>query len=150
MRRAILISSNNRIDRDGEIVSKRALQEYVTSAYRDGVYVGNNDLLMWHAGDPIGKVKEADVIHGFLVELVEELPDAPVNIGTPDNPFMTTIKACWDAIEKNQDKLGVSQGFQYRDDDLQDGVFRRIVKYESSILPIEIASNPYTLVKLID
>lgn len=150
LRRALLISSNNYIDRDGEIVSKQALADYVNKCYdNEGRYIGKSVMLMWHDGDPIGAIIGVDLSHGFLTEIAEELPDAPVNIGTSDNPIMTTIKACWDMIEAKQDELGVSQGFLYNPATQQDGVYTEIIKFESSILPIEMASNPFTYVKML-
>lgn len=151
MRRAFLISTNNRIDRDGEIVSAQALVDYVTRVHNaDGGYIGDNVLLMWHDGDPIGKIIACDLIANFLVEIAEELPDAPVNIGTADEPIETTVSQCWDTIETIQSELGVSQGFKFLEEDLIDGVYRRIHKTESSILPIEDASNPFTFVRVFD
>lgn len=149
MRKALLISTNNRIDRDYEIVSKQALADYVKSCYDTmGNYIGNNKMLLWHKGDAIGRIIGCDLIHGFLIETVEELPDMPVNVGSSDGLFETTVKTCWDAIEKYQDELGVSQGFLYDSTTQHDGVFTQILKYESSILPLEDASNPYTFVRV--
>lgn len=146
-----LVSSNNRIDRDGEIVTKQALIDYVNFAHDEaGGYIGDNDLLWWHGGDAIGKIIEADVIHGFLVEIAIELEDAPVIVGKAGKEEQTTIKQMWDMIELDPTPLGVSQGFQYLESDRARGVYNRIFKHESSILPIESASNPYTLVKVMD
>lgn len=151
LRRALLISSNNRTDRDGEIVSAEALQGYVKACHDDeGRYIGKNVLLMWHGGEPIGKITECQFVDGFLVELAEELSDAVVNLGDGDEVIEVSIKQAWDYIEAHQVELGVSQGFKYMPDDLQDGVYKRIIKLESSILPIEYASNPFTLVKVVD
>jgi hypothetical protein len=150
MRKALLISTNNRIDRDGEIVSTRALADYVQACHDErGNYIGNSKMLIWHAGDAIGQVLDCDLMNGFLIEVCEELPDSTVNIGTSDETVMASIKAVWDAIESEQDNLGVSQGFLY-DPATQDdeGVFHHILKYESSILPIDRASNPYTFVRV--
>lgn len=150
LRKALLISTNNRIDRDGEIVSTRALADYVQACHNEhGEYIGNSKMLMWHAGEAIGRVLDCDLMNGFLIEVCEELPDAIVSVGTSDDPMTASIKACWDAIAKEQDNLGVSQGFLY-DPATQDdeGVFHHILKYESSILPIDRASNPYTFVRV--
>lgn len=143
----MLISSNNRIDRDGEIVSSKALREYVARVNKRGRYVGGNALLIWHGGDPIGKITECQFQSGFLLEIAKELPDKPVNLGDNAEPIMTTVKACWDWIEQWQDHLGVSQGFRYRDVDFDGKTYHAIDKYESSILPIEYASNPFTFIK---
>lgn len=151
LRKLFLITTNNRIDRDGEIVSLKALEDYVSRAHdENGLYIGNNPLLMWHDGEPIGRIIGCELVHGFLIEIAEELPNSAVNVGTGNEPIATTIKACWDMIEDKQAELGVSQGFKFLDEDLEGNVYRRIYKTESSVLPIEDASNPFTFVKVLN
>lgn len=141
----LLISSNNRIDRDGEIVTEQALTEYVARAHNaDGDYIGANDLLWWHGGDPIGAIIECDMMYGFLVEIAMELPNRVVTIGKPERQEKTTIKQVWDMVESDPKMFGVSQGAWGIEGDDEDGVFDEVEKFESSILPIERASNPFT------
>lgn len=148
-RMMFLVSTNNRIDRDGEIVTRQALEDYVRFAHDEaGAYIGNNDLLWWHGGDAIGKIVECEVIHGFLVEIAIELDNAPVTVGKAGESEQANIADIWDMVESNPRAFGVSQGFQYLEDDKERGVYHRIFKHESSVLPIESASNIYTLVQI--
>lgn len=141
----LLVSSNNRIDRDGEIVTEQALADYVARSHNaDGQYIGANVLLWWHGGQPIGKIIECDLLHGFLVEIAQELPNATVTVGKQEYTEQTTISAIWDMVEKAPNEFGVSQGFEYLEDDKEGVIYHRIYKNESSILPVDKASNIFT------
>jgi hypothetical protein len=142
LRRMFLISSNAYIDRENEIVKRRALQRYVDNF--DG-----NDLLFWHGGEPIGKITSAHLIGPFLVEIAEELPDKIINISKPDDPEpqRISIARVWDFIEETQDKIswGASIGFLTRPADKLRAIFGVIRKIETSVLPLVEAANVLTL-----
>jgi hypothetical protein len=143
LRRMIIISSNAFKDRDHEWVSKKALEDYVKD------FTGN-DLLMWHRGDKVGEIVSAQMMGAFLVEVAQELPDRQVDISEPGGaPMITSVKAIWDAIERNPDIWGASIGFRYKAGDLDDAVYESIKKYETSLLPVEHAANPLTFARII-
>lgn len=165
LRRMLLVSSNGYIDREHEHVTERALEQYVNSAWADDDYVGTNVLLFWHSDghlnasrNAIGDIIYAEMIHGFLVEVAKERVDEIVDIsrkGIGNKPFLKRVSKIWDAIEAQPDMWGASIGFAYLDDpDAPDEPdepkqYEKIYKFETSVLPREYASNPYTLSKVV-
>jgi len=138
-----LISSNAYQDREEEIVKEKALQEYVDTFEPGG------DVMFWHGGDPIGEVVEAKMVGGFLVEIAKELPDQKIDLSRPDeDPYPTTIKAVWNAIEKSDITWGASIGFKYPKGDEQDKAFDTVLIFERSILPRNAAANAVTMSKV--
>ncbi len=145
LRHMLLVSSNNRIDRDGEIVTEKALADYVMRSHDEaGNYIGDNDLLWWHGGDPIGKIIECDLIHGFLVEIAIELPNAVVTVGKQGNTEQVAIADIWDLVQKAPNLFAVSQGGWGMIEDADPNVISAIVKQESSLLPAENPANLFT------
>jgi hypothetical protein len=43
---------------------------------------------------------------------------------------------------------GASIGFRFVRDDIEDGVFEKILKFETSVLPLEVAANPFTFARV--
>lgn len=159
-RRMLIISSNAYRDREEEIIQQKALEGYVNDSWQGDAFVGDNDLLYWHRGDPIGKIVYADMEGAFLIEIAEELPDAEIDLNAPYTeedaplePYPTTIKAVWDAIESTEDSIewGASIGFLAREDEQQqpDVQFTVMRKKETSVLPRRDAANIYTLSQVI-
>jgi hypothetical protein len=140
-----LISSNAFKDREQEIVRQKALEEYVNN------FTGNK-LLWWHGGDAIGKIVDAQMVGAFLVEVAKELPNQAINLAkkSSDPPMKTTIKEVWDFVERKDTGIdwGASIGFRFVRDDIEDGVFERILKFETSVLPLEVAANPFTFARV--
>ena len=134
LRRMLLITSNGYLDRDAEHVSVKALRRYVESCWQprggEEVYVGRNVLLDSHRGPPVGDVVWCDMFGPFLVEIAEER----------DTWY---ARKRWDAYEKASG--GASQGFRYAHRQRVDGTYRSILKYETTVLPVERASNVVTL-----
>jgi hypothetical protein len=132
-----LITSNAYADRDGEIVSERALRHWVASVWKGGRYAADNPLLFWHAGEPIGDVIWSDMRGPFLIEIAKERP----------TPFARRI---FDLIARREAAWGVSHGFvdQAHDYDGRWKVYRRIAKKETSVLPLAFAANAFTTVKV--
>jgi hypothetical protein len=141
----LLVSSNAFKDREQEIVRQKALEEYVNN------FTGNK-LLWWHGGDAIGKVIDAQMVGAFLVEVAKELPNRAINLArkATDAPMNTTIKEVWDFVEDKGTGIdwGASIGFRFIRDDIEDGVFERILKFETSVLPLEVAANPFTFARV--
>lgn len=136
-----IITSNAYRDREGEIVSQKALEDYVEDSWDGDEFVGDNPLLVWHAGDPIGDVIYADMEGPFLIEVARERPNALVNVSDEDEePLMVEIKAIWDGLERESD-LGASHAFLPLASDRKDGVYKRIHKVETSVLPRIAAAN---------
>jgi hypothetical protein len=80
----------------------------------------------------------------FLLEVAKERPNKVVKLTTKGRIWKTTIKHIWDAIEKNLYRWGASHGFKVDDSSFENGVYKHIAKFETSVLPLDAAANPYT------
>lgn len=140
----LIITSNAYRDREQEIVSQKALEEYVEESWDGDEFTGDNVLLVWHAGDPIGDIVYADMEGPFLIEVAQERPNAIIDLAAVgEEPLYTEIKAVWDALERETD-LGASHGFYPVAMDRKDGVYQKIDKQETSTLPRFAAANYLT------
>jgi 2'-5' RNA ligase len=141
----VLRSSNAYRDREDEIISQKALQGYVAEAWNEhDDFVGNNPLLLWHAGDPIGDIVYAEMDGPFLLEVAQERPNTVINLAADGEvPLPVAMKAVWDALEQLDD-LGASPAFYYELGDREDKVYERIYKVETSVLPRWAAANLFT------
>jgi hypothetical protein len=140
LRHMLIVTSNAYKDREQEIIKESALKAYVDTQWKDDEFVGNDPLLLWHAGDPIGEIVFADMKGPFLVEVARELPNQKVNLARDgDPPVIAEVKQLWDALEKERSK-GASHEFTFRDADREDGIYEMISKHETSILPRKYAS----------
>lgn len=149
LRHMLIITSNAYRDREGEIVSQKALEGYVESCWKGDEFVGDNPLLLWHGGDPIGEIIYADMEGPFLIEVARELPNQVVNLAREDEePISAEIKSVWDALE-NERSLGASHEFMYVATDREDGIYDLIVKKESTVLPDWAAANYFTDAEII-
>lgn len=146
-RMMFLVSSNAFKDREDEIVRQKALQEYVDN------FTGNK-LLWWHGGDAIGDIIDAQMVGAFLVEIAKELPNRGINLARKANdpPMETTIKEVWDAVESDESGVdwAASIGFRFVRDDVNDGTFEKVLKFETSLLPLEVAANAITLARTME
>lgn len=131
-----LLTSNGYQDRDAEYVATAALKRYVSEAWKGGVF-RIQPLLFWHDDPPIGEILYAETKGTFLIELARELPDA----------FSRKV---WDLIEADPAAFGVSHGFQHYEATPRGNgrVYHRIKKFETSVLPLEHAANPFTGVEV--
>lgn len=150
LRYAVIITSNAYIDREGEIVRQKALEAYVDEQWRDDTFVGEQPLLVWHGGEPIGDIVYAEMQGPFLIEVAKERPDGPVNLAKRkgDAPIIGTVRQVWDALEAAAD-LGASHEFLYAAKDREDGVYEKIVKTETTVLPRDNAANGYTFFSVV-
>lgn len=134
LRYMFIITSNSYPDREDETITTRALQEYVDQAWEDGSI--SQPLRWWHDDElpDIGKIVWADMEGPFLLELAQELPTL-------------FSKLIFDYIEQHADEhWAASHGFDFPEDDkTADGVYKRIYKFETSLLPLKAAANPYTM-----
>jgi hypothetical protein len=145
----LMVTSNSYKDREDEAVATKALKEYVNDAWNrvEGKCLPDNVMQFWHGGD-IGDTVWCDTEGPFLLEVHKERPNKRINIarkGSP--PVYTTIKAVWDYLETNPDNIewGASHGFEFfKRHKSADGTYHRIRKFESSVLPLQWAANPYT------
>lgn len=150
LRHMLIVSSNAYLDREGEIVTQKALEEYAESCWSGEVFKSDNTLLVWHAGDPIGDIIFADTEGPFLVEVARERPNALINLADEgEEPLKAEIKAVWDALEREKG-LGASLAFYPRPGDRKDGIYRRIYKRETSVLPRRAAANLLTDAEIVE
>lgn len=134
-----LISSNAYRDREQDIVKEKALNNYVNHFQR-------TPHLYWHGGDPIGEIVGAKMVGPFLLELSQELPNEIIDLKRfdDDEPMEIERAKVWDALEKNSIQWGSSIGFAHKAGDEQDHEFERILKVETSTLPLSKAANGIT------
>lgn len=128
------ITSNKWLDRDGEIVSAAALQDYVDSMWHGDEWVGGQKQVFWHMDHtkyPIGELVWAGVIKGFLTEFFMEEPNL-------------LAKIVYDEVEQNPTGWASSMGFKYSKKEFNGKIYKRIRKFETTVLPREYAANIYT------
>lgn len=144
LRLMVIRSSNAYRDREREIVRQKALQGYVETCWKGNEFVGDNPLLVWHAGDPVGDIIYADTVGPFLLEVARERPNAVINLAEDGEPRIeSTVKAVWDGLETEED-LASSIKFYYEASDREDGEYEMIHKVETSVLPRWAAANIIT------
>jgi hypothetical protein len=151
LRLMVLVPSNAYQDREQEIVSQKALEQYVADSWDEITkeFIGDNPLLVWHDGDPIGDIIAADTEGPFLLEIARERPNAVINLaGAGEEPVLVEIKAVWDVLERESD-VAVSHQFLYVTRDREDGVYEYIRKTETSVLPRWAAANYFTEAQVI-
>jgi len=125
-----LLSSNAFQDRDREIVSHKALADDVARADGDGDY---GPLRWWH--EPGAELGDCtfNAMHGRML----------IEAGTFRNPQIA------ERVKEHASDLGVSIGFTHPASEPDaGGVFHRIRRFERSLLPREVASNPLTAVSV--
>ncbi len=145
-RLALLVTSNSYEDRDGEAVATKALQRYVDNAWWkvEGKCLPENEYKFWH-GPAIGDIVWASMEGPFLLEVAKERRDAPVRVQGNRYVWDTTIKSLWDLLEARTGmRWGASHGFKHKRSELQNGVFKNIRKFETTVLPLAAAANPLT------
>lgn len=135
--RWVLFSSNAFEDREGEIVSQRALEADVARMDVAGEY---GPLRWWHMGEiDVEKMKagkgldlgqcDFNAMHGRIL----------VESGTFDSPIVGK------AMLKHASELGASIGFFHPlDQPDKEGTYKTILRFERSLLPSEAAANGLT------
>ena len=148
-----IVTSNSYQDRDDETIKTKALQEYVDAAWVvSDKCLPDNPLYFWHDDTaPIGDIVWTDMEGPFLLEVAKERRNASITLTGEQFTYQTTIKAFWDAMERNPKiRWGASHGFKYPPSALKEGIYSRIKKFETSVLPLKAAANPYTFAGVID
>lgn len=149
LRLMFIVTSNAYRDREQEIVSEKALSDYVESCWNGEVFIGDNVHLLWHDGDPIGDIVGTEMQGPFLIEVSRERSNTVINVARQgEQPLYTTIKAVWDALETAPD-LAASHRFFYDEQDRKDLIYDMIVKTETSTLPRWAAANVVTLSEVV-
>jgi hypothetical protein len=146
-----IVTSNSYKDRENEAIATKALQAYVDRAWAvEDKCLPHNPLYFWHDGDPIGDIVWADMEGPFLLEVAKERPNKTIRLTTEGHLWKSTVKAVWDAIERGTYRWGASHGFRVPDGAFENGVYKRIAKFESSVLPLDAAANPYTFAGVVN
>lgn len=150
LRLMLIVTSNAYRDREQEIVSQKALTDYVESCWEGDAFIGDNTHLLWHDGDPIGDIIYADMEGPFLIEVSRERPNTVINIARQgEAPLYTTVKDVWDALDTAPD-LAASHRFFYDEQDRKDLIYDMILKTETSTLPRWAAANLVTLSEVVN
>lgn len=138
-----IITSNSYMDREREFITTKALARYVERSWiANDVCKTGNVLLLWHDGDPIGDIVWADMQGPFLLEVAKER----------DTAFAHQV---WDYVAAHPDEQwGASHGFRFEEKRVNPGAdtatYDAIDKFETSVLPLRNAANPYTFSGVID
>ena len=141
--RWILKSGNAFEDRDGEVVTTKALERDVQRTDKTGDY---GPLRWWHVGNPqwINPLDWRSVVAGKGLDIGDTdfaAMDGPVLIesGTFRSPKVA------EAIANRTLEFKASLGFSHPlDEPDQDGMFHHIKRFERSLTPANKASNPRT------
>jgi hypothetical protein len=141
--RWVLKSSNAFEDRDGEVVTTKALNRDVMRTDRTGEY---GPLRWWHVGKPEWRnpLDWRTVVAGKGLDLGD------TDFSAMDGPILIesgTFKSAkvGAAVAANPAAFKASLGFSHPlDEPDQDGVFHHINRFERSLTPANKASNPRT------
>lgn len=119
--------SNKFQDREGEIFSEQAHKEFEEWVETTGDYP---ELRLWHVpGSRIGQADFIGYADGF------QLASGVFDPGMED--VVRSLVAA-------KERLGVSHGYVYADEELQEGVYERYRSFEVSVLPDARAANTWT------
>lgn len=139
LRYMFIITSNSYPDREDETITTKALTDYVNQAWETGEV--SQPLRWWHDDElpDIGRIVWADMEGPFLLELAQELPT-------------TLSRMIFDYIEQHtEEHWAASHGFDFPEDDkTPDGTYKKIYKFETSLLPLKAAANPYTMSAIVN
>ena len=131
--RWLSVSSSTFRDREEESVSKQAIDFSIADAGGD-----KGDLRLYHLpGTRVGACDFQFRAGDFLIEG-----------GTFDDSELA--KSAKSALKKDPDRWGVSIGFKYRREDLEDGIYKKIKIFERSILDESIAAALFTNIRAIN
>ena len=121
--------SNNFVDRDGELFTAKALDDYVARV--DSGKTPMPELWFWHMSIRAGK---AAVVarHGHMMIAAGTFDDTPT--GRAFRDFYATTKM----------RFGVSHGFLYPRGAKQNGTYHHFTTFEISPLPQSAAANQFT------
>lgn len=122
--------SNNFEDREKEILSEKAHEDYVRRV--DMGLVPMPELWSWHTEGTRQGIAERVFYDNHIMNAVGVFDDTPE--GTQARKF----------YERNAGKIELSHGFTFPKWALKDGIYEVYNTFEISTLPIGAAANPYT------
>lgn len=129
-------------DREREIFTTKSIENYVDRHLGDDV---KGEYRFWHLpGAKFGDIKWQAVIGRFLAEA-----------GTFDKtPIGRAFKEFFNQYPEGHPVIapmgwGCSHGYLYDPSDRTDGVYEWFDKKESTVLPLHVASNPFTSMEVI-
>lgn len=136
--RFVALMSNRYRDRDKEIIPEAAHRDFVgaldRAGYKDAEGKPAMEAWLWHTvGTKWGSVDWAEYVNGFMVVS-----------GTVDKGYEDVAERL--AADSN---LGVSHGFKYLTDEADRSIITHYRSFEFSALPLDVASNPYTALAVI-
>lgn len=126
--------TNNLEDRDAEFFSGKSIKDYVARV--DIGLTPKPDLWVWHAGKEskigtsteVGYTEKEGVVIAWAVGRFDDSPRA---------------QAAKDYYNSSDEIHGTSHGFVYPSDRKQGRVYQSFNTFELTVLPPEVASNPY-------
>lgn len=132
----VVWSTNAFKDRDEEMFQTKAIEDFVERHADDEI---KGEIWFWHLPkSKFADIKLQSVVGRFLVEA-----------GPFDDSF---VGRCFKNFFENNPNghptfaplgWGASHGFKYNAEDRRDGIFKWFEKHESSVLPMDKASNQY-------
>lgn len=136
--RFVALMSNRYRDRDQEIIPAAAHREFVgaldDAGYKNAKGEPAMEAWLWHTpGTKWGEVDWAEYFNGFMVVS-----------GTVDKGYEDVAER----LAADPD-LGVSHGFNYLTDADDRSIISHYRSFEFSALPLNVASNPYTALAVI-
>jgi cation transport regulator ChaB len=124
-------------DKDRECFSTKSIDEFVT---RHESYKKKGEFWFWHLpGAKMGDIRWQAMVGRFLVE-VGPFDDTPM--GRKWAEFFSRHSTGHPSLAP--DGWGTSHGYFYEVKDREDGVYDWFDKFETTVLPLAAASNPYT------
>jgi len=134
--RAVMWTSNNFIDRDGDIISEDAHKEYVEWVNKEENKVCMPAFVTWHTPGTAREnpVDYVDYFNGFLVTSAK----------------LTDIEAVGLLKATKKTNIGMSHGsFALERDPKDPRVITKYRMYEVSDLPLDKAANPFTAIETV-
>lgn len=139
-------TTNAFLDRDGEIFSTKAIEEYAERAWKEIKETGSKGQLdFWHApGGEFADIMWAGAVGRFLVEVGTFHDDV---VGQTFQKFFTECQEAQKDIAPEGWKT--SHRYKFRPTDRADGVYEWFDKDRTSVLAAGRAANPYTSMEVI-
>lgn len=129
-------------DRDEELFATKAIEDFVDRHEADGQ---KGEFWFWHLpGAKMGTIHWQAVVGRFLVQM-GPFDDTPM--GRKWAEFFGHHPAGHPTIAP--EGWGTSHGFWYDEKDRDDGVYDWFDSFETTVLPLAAASNPYTQMEVL-
>ncbi|MCK9600919.1 MAG: 2'-5' RNA ligase family protein, partial [Sphaerochaeta sp.] len=135
-------TTNNFIDREGEIFSRKALEDFI--ARHAGEAVKGEFWYRHVPGTKFGNVTWQALVGNFLVQ-AGPFDDTPV--GRAFKEFLTTNPSGHPQVAPHG--WGTSHGYYYKPADKAAGVYEWLEIKESTVLPVDVAANVWSPMPLL-